>query len=198
MKRKPKRRKRPDKKKPPSDVGTLHLFSIEITDDDEFHPHGFEITDEIADAVDKYREVCNDNPKQTVKELPAVIKQFPQVPQLCNHLFVALKRLNHYDEAYLVNDNAMRDFPDYIYAIMNKTIQHWEVDELDEVEKVLGGMPLTINRSFPKRKMFHVSEVFAYESFLIRFGCRRATRRALSPITSFWQSLLLGILCCRN
>ncbi|MEO1259861.1 MAG: hypothetical protein AAFZ15_13800 [Bacteroidota bacterium] len=169
MKRKPNKRKRPGRRRRPKDVEELHLFSIEITDDDDFNPHGFEITDEIADAVNKYREVCNDNPKQAVKELPDVIKQLPQVPQLRNHLFVALKRLGRYEEAYVVNDNAMRDFPDYIYATMNKAIQHWEKDELDEVEKVLGGMPLTINRSFPKRKVFHVSEVFAYESFMVRF-----------------------------
>jgi len=170
MKRKlPKTRRRPGIGKPPKGTTMLQFVSIEITYDDDFHPHDFEITEEIAEAVNTYRVRCNENPKRAAAELPAIIARMPQVPQLRNHLFVALRRLGKHDEAFAINDQALKDHPDYIFAVMNKAAQYWEKNELDEVEKVLGGMPLIINRTFPKRKVFHIGEVFSYYGFLVRF-----------------------------
>ncbi len=147
----------------------LLLTNINITYDDDFLPFDFEQTDEVADAINTYVVLCNKNPQKTVDELPAIIERMPQVPLLRNHLFVALRRLGRHDEAFAVNDQALKDHPDYLYAVLNKAVQHWEKDELDEFEKALGGAPLMINRTFPKREVFHVSEMFAYYSLLLRY-----------------------------
>jgi tetratricopeptide (TPR) repeat protein len=166
--RKPRKRRRSLADRQEQDPAGPYAFSIKITFDDDFHPYGFEVTDEIYDAVETYLRLCKENPTKAARELPAVIERHPQVPQLRNYLVTSLKLLGRLEEAYAVNDQALRDHPEYIYAVTNKAIQYWEKKEYDEVERFLGGQPLSINRTFPKRKIFHVSEVFAYYTFMIR------------------------------
>lgn len=172
--------------KPPQDITMVQLVSIEITYDEDFHPYDFEITEEVADAVNTYLALCNKNPEKAAKELPDIIARMPQVPQLRNHLFVALRRLGRHDEAFAANDQALKDHPDYVYAILNKAGQHLEKDELDEVEKALGGMPLIITRTFPKRKVFYIGEVFSYYGVLVRFWVSKGDFEAAE---SFYQVL---------
>ncbi len=183
------KKKKPGIRKLPKDTETLYLFNFEITFDDDFNPHGFEINDEIADAVNTYREHCNENPAKAAKDLPAIIERFPQVPQLRNHLFVALRRLRRHEEAWAINDRALKDHPGYIYAVINKAVQFWEKDELDEVEKLFGGNPLTINLAFPKREKFHAAEVFAYYAFLIRFWTTKGNQVAAESHYEFLEEL---------
>jgi tetratricopeptide (TPR) repeat protein len=131
-------------------------------------------------------------PKKTAKELPAIIERMPQVPLLRNHLFVALRRLGKHNEAFAVNDQALKDHPDYIYAVMNKAVQHWENGELDEVEKVLGGMPLVINRTFPERKVFHIMEVLTYYGFLVRFWVTKGNHKSAESYYNLLEELEPG------
>lgn len=190
MKRKPSTAKRKTgPEKPLKGQQPLYVANINITDDDDFLPYDFEQTEEIADAVNTYVVLCNTNPQKAVKELPAVIERMPQVPLLRNHLFVALRRLGRHDEAFAVNDQTLNDHPDYLYAVLNKALQHWEKNELDEVEKVLGGLPLMINRTFPQREVFHISEIFAYYGFLVRFWMSKDNLEAAQSFYNILEQL---------
>ncbi len=173
MKRKPpKRRKKQRKKKAPEDFEDFEVFEafhIELTFEDNFNPYTFEITHEIADAINKYRVMSKKHPEKAARELPAVIGRFPEVPIFKNHLFMALQLLGHSDEAWALNEQINKDHPDYFYGVLNKATYHWQKGDYDKVEELLGGSPLNIKKSFPKRKLFHFTEFYAYYSFLIRF-----------------------------
>ena len=176
-------------KKPAKAPEVLLLFNFEITDDDDFNPYDFEITEEIATAVNTYLEMCQENPQKAVDKLPAVIARFPKVPLLHNHLFAALRKLGKHAEAFAANDQALQAHPDYVYARLNKAAQYFEKKELDEVERVLGGMPLTIAHTFPNRKIFHISEVFTYFGFLIRFWVEKDNQVAAEAHLHFLEDL---------
>ncbi len=165
-------------------------FNFQITNDEDFHPYAYEVTDELADAVDFYRELCHSDPRLAIKELPAIIDRFPEVPLFKNHLMVAYKNLKMDKEAYAINDLTIKKHPDYIFAILNKAAQHYEEDELEKVVEVLGGFPLVINRAFPKRKVFHEREIFAFSNFLIHFFLKKGEKDAAQSHLDFIKDVI--------
>lgn len=102
---------------------------------------------------------------------------------------MALMRLNKTKEAYAVNDICLQDHPDYLYAILNKATQYWLDDETEEAVRMLGGMPLTITRTLPKRNVFHITEVIVYYSFLVRFWVSEDNMAAAKSHLNFLEGL---------
>lgn len=169
MKRRFSRKRRLAQKQKKQSLKKIQTKDFQITYDDEFNPYDFEIAEEINNLLAKYESICLNHPRKAVIKLRAMIKTFPHIPQFKNYLVTALKLSGRMKEAYQVNDHLLEEHPDYLFAITNKVIQYLETTELDKIPALLGGEPISLTRTFPKRKLFYVMEVFNYYKVLLYY-----------------------------
>ena len=145
-----------------------YLSELEITWADDFNPYTTPITPEIAQAVLLFRGLQQSDPITAIRQLPALIDCYPEVPVFKNILFMCLAGQKRMDEAWAVNDRAIQENPGYLLAQINKASEHYNKGNYAGVLQVFGDPPI-LSRSFPARKVFHGSEVVAYESILVYY-----------------------------
>lgn len=139
---------------------------MKITWADDFNPYSFQATPEIAQAIQLFGGMQQSDQVTAIRQLPALIDCYPEVPVFKNILFMCLLGQKRMDEAWAVNDRAIKENPDYLLAHINKASEHYNKGNYAGVLQVFGDPPV-ISRTFPKRKIFHGGEVLAYECLLV-------------------------------
>ncbi|MEE9214519.1 MAG: DUF1186 domain-containing protein [Thermodesulfobacteriota bacterium] len=142
------------------------MFGYEITGEPDFMDKEFGITPEIKDLVqDLYHEV-QDKKRGIVNKLLKVIKTYPQVPQFKNYLTVAYNLSGNTRKAYECNNWILKEHPNYFFGRINLAAQYFEQKEYDKIPEVLGDL-MEIKALYPERKVFHVSEVMAFNKLAV-------------------------------
>ena len=121
-----------------------------------------QITPEIQEELEDIFHRLN-KPKQNFNKLIADIKQlawkYPNVVQFKNYLFVALSQNNQHLLANEVNEQILRQFPDYLFAKLNRAAECIRKKEYDKFWAALEDAK-DLPDLAPGRDVFHFSEVF--------------------------------------
>lgn len=99
--------------------------------------------------------------KVLLRKLEKLSKENPNLPQLKNYITVAYNRLGNYTKSMEINDQLLREFPDYLHARLNAANHYIHTGEPDKALDFLGEN-LDLKESFPDRNEFHFSEVQAF------------------------------------
>jgi tetratricopeptide (TPR) repeat protein len=107
--------------------------------------------------------------KVLLRKLEKLSKENPNLPQLKNYITVAYNRLGNYTKSMQINDQLLKEFPDYLHARLNAANHYIHKGEFD---KVLGflGKNLDLKEAFPLRNEFHFTEVQAYYSTTVFYA----------------------------
>lgn len=142
------------------------LFGYEITNEPDFIDKEYGVTAEIKKLIqDIYYEVQNKK-KGVINKLLNTIKKYPQVPQFKNYLTVAYNLSGNTKKAYECNRWILKEHPDYVFAKINLAAQYFEQKEYEKIPEVLGEL-MEIKALYPDRKVFHVSEVMAFNKIAV-------------------------------
>lgn len=104
------------------------------------------------------------------KKLEKLLRNYPDVPSLWNHLTVWYEATGNMQRAKQVNDELFERFPNYLFAIVNKAI--FEIilyGNVEEAYRLLGNGELDISTLYPERKTFHITEVTAYINAAVHY-----------------------------
>jgi hypothetical protein len=144
------------------------IFGYEITDETDFMDKEYGITPEIKELIqDLYYEV-QDKKRGIVNKLLKTIKKYPQVPQFKNFLTVTYNLSGNARKAYECNNWILKEHPDYFFGRINLAAQYFEQKEYDKIPEVLGGL-MEIQAFYPDRKVFHISEVMAFNKIAVAY-----------------------------
>lgn len=144
------------------------LFNYEVTDETDFMDKKYGITPQIKELIeDLYYDVQNKK-KGVVNKLLKVIKKYPQVPQFKNYLTVAYNLSGDTDKAYECNNWILKEHPDYFFGRVNLAAQYFKQKEYDKIPDVLGEL-MEIQALYPDRKVFHISEVMAFNKLAVAY-----------------------------
>lgn len=144
------------------------MFGYEITGKPDFMDKEYGITPQIKDLIqDLYYEV-QDKEKGIVNKLLKTIKKYPQVPQFKNYLTVAYNLSGNPRKAYECNNWILKEHPDYFFGRVNLAAQYFEQKEYDKIPEVMGDL-MEIKALYPDRKVFHVSEVMAFNKLAVAY-----------------------------
>jgi tetratricopeptide (TPR) repeat protein len=116
------------------------------------------------------RKFGKKNNTQIIDELTDLIIKHPLTPILKNFLSVAYSIRGNNKKAQEVNEWILTEYPNYLFAIINKANALIEKENFEEAELYLG-KGLEIKELYPHRDLFHLSEVSSYYLVVIRYLC---------------------------
>lgn len=99
--------------------------------------------------------------KVLLRKLEKLSKENPNLPQLKNYITVAYNKLGNGAKSIEVNNQLLKEFPDYLHARLNAANHYIHRGEPDKALDFLG-KNLDLKESFPYREEFHFSEVQSY------------------------------------
>ena len=99
--------------------------------------------------------------KVLLRKLEKLSKENPNLPQLKNYITVAYNRLGNVVKSIEINDQLLKEFPDYLHARLNAANHYIHSGEPHKALEFLGEN-LHLKESFPDRIEFHFSEVQSY------------------------------------
>lgn len=144
------------------------MFGYEITDETDFMDKKFGITPEIKVLIlDLYYDVQNKK-RGIINTLLKTIKEYPQVPQFKNYLTVAYNLSGNTEKAFECNNWILKEHPDYFFGRVNLAAQYFGQKEYHKIPDVMGDL-MEIHALYPERKVFHVSEVIAFNKLAVAY-----------------------------
>src|SRR5690625_2931671 len=114
-----------------------------------------------------YWEILNPE-RKTVKKLLQLIKQYPNNPQLKNHLAIVYQKLGDHNKAMKINQEIIEEFPDYFFAKVNAATQYIHEQQFEKIPKLLG-KDFDLNALYPDRVVFHGSEFLNMQYIAISY-----------------------------
>ena len=144
------------------------MFGYEITGETDFMDKEYRITPEIKELIQDLYYQVQDKKKGIVNKLLKTIKKYPQIPQFKNYLTVAYNLSGNPRKAYECNNWILKEHPDYFFGRVNLAAQYFEQKEYDKIPEVLGKL-MEIHALYPDRKVFHVSEVMAFNKLAVAY-----------------------------
>lgn len=144
-------------------------FTYSITSNPDFQDEIYEITPSLkAQFESLHYESIDPKNKTIVEKLIHLVIQHPYTPMLKNFLSVAYKTQNNIDKANEVNNWILKEHPNYLFAIINKTYEHIYNKNFEDAEKLLGEQ-FRLEFLYPNRKLFHIAEVTGYYKAVVLF-----------------------------
>lgn len=145
------------------------LVSYEITDeplpDASFDQLPADVQEQINSLHD---QVLKARPAAALAVLESLIKQYPDVTQLHNYLFIAYYNVGDRAKASRVLQETIRRFPDYLFARISLAEQCLNQGEADKVKDIFEGK-FDLKLLYPKRERFHFSEVLGLQCVVARY-----------------------------
>ncbi len=144
------------------------MFGYEITDETDFMDKKVGITPQIKVLIlDLYYDVQNKK-RGIINTLLKTIKEYPQVPQFKNYLTVAYNLSGNTEKVFECNNWILKEHPDYFFGRVNLAAQYFEQKEYHKIPDVMGDL-MEIHALYPERKVFHVSEVMAFNKLAVAY-----------------------------
>jgi tetratricopeptide (TPR) repeat protein len=144
----------------------LEQLGYEITDEplgDSSYARLPETHHERIQAI--YEQLQAEQPQEVLAELPALIEQYPDVPQLYNHLYTAYHLAGDRAGAERVLAETLQRFPDYLFGRVSYAVECLQQDKPERIPEIFDDK-LDLRLLYPERKRFHVSEVMGFYTVL--------------------------------
>lgn len=184
-----KRAKKTTKKKSPvvtsAAVGPLEYVSYDILNEPLLKP---ELPAEVARQHDELHELVFDDPHAAIDRLKPLIEAYPQVPELKNWLAKAYSDTGQDDLTDSIQERLWNEHPDYLFARVGRA--HWLIrnNRADEVPSAFDGK-YDLQKLYPDRTAFHVSEAVAFFSVYAIWGFRTGDVRAAEMYSEIVESI---------
>ena len=123
----------------------------------------------IPALTEAYKRIMA-NDKSIVVKLLHWVEKYPDVPQFKNFLCQYYSFTGDIEKAFELNNELLQQFPDYLYARLNKAQFYLSNDEPEKVPEILGeNMELT--ELYPERKIFHFEEYINFGKTAAEYYC---------------------------
>jgi len=136
----------------------------------DFFDKKYNITPEISIEINNAEKLLDKLESKTIEKYKKLIKKYPQIPHFKNFLSIFYYLREDFDKCFEINDHLIEIFPDYISAYLNRAVYSFEIEDLEEVEEILGP-EMEIKTCFENVEEFHISEVLTYYKLAIFFLC---------------------------
>ena len=144
------------------------IFGYNITSDTSFMNENFNITPEIADILQEiYPRVMQRKPG-VIKELKRLCTKYPKVPQFKNLLSVAYSFEGKHKLADAVNEQILKEHPDYLFGKLNLAARYLREGNPEKVPEILGDL-MEIKELYPERTTFHLAEVMGFNKLAVKY-----------------------------
>ena len=170
-------------------ANNILLSNFKVTFDSDFISRMYHTTPAQAKLLNEMaHRVHGKVDKALVRKLDKLAKEHPNLPQLRNYLSVAYKEIGQYDKAVEVNEELLRDFPNYLHAKLNAANFCFQKGEPDEALKYLGEQ-LDLKSLYPERDEFHFSEVQAYYYTTVTYAIAKRDLALAENRLEFYKSI---------
>ena len=127
------------------------------------------VPDELQTLVNEIYHKAQKGKPSIKKKLDKLLRRYPEVPGLWNHLTTWYEATGDMERAKQVNDELFKRFPNYLFGIVNKAVFETLDGNFEEAYRLLGNGELDISALYPERKTFHITEVTAYINAAVHY-----------------------------
>lgn len=125
--------------------------------------------DELQPQIEEIYDKIRKGKPYIKKKLDKLIKRYPNVPSLWNYQTAWYEAAGDIERAKQVNDEILKRFPRYIFAITNKAVFESAAGNVEEAYLLLGNGDLDISTLYPERKTFHITEFVSYSKAAVHY-----------------------------
>jgi len=125
---------------------------------------------ELIPALTEAYEKIMAKDKSIVVKLLHWIEKYPDVPQFKNFLCMYYSLTGNNEKAFEVNNELLEQFPDYLYAKINKAQFYLSNNEPEKVPEILGEN-MELAELYPERKIFHHEEYINFYKTVAEYYC---------------------------
>ncbi len=97
-----------------------------------------------------------------------LIERNPENPQLKNHLSTLYANSGNKKKAFEVNHWIIAEHPNYLFGKINLANEYYINEEYEKIPEILGEF-MEIQKLYPKRDIFHFTEVIAFLATAIKY-----------------------------
>jgi len=125
---------------------------------------------ELIPAITEAYEKVMAKDKSIVIKLLYWMEKYPDVPQFKNFLSQYYSLTGNSEKAFEVNNELLEQFPDYLYARLNKAQFYLSNNEPEKVPEILGEN-MELAKLYPERKIFHYEEYINFSKTTAEYFC---------------------------
>ena len=147
----------------------LQYISYEITDEPLEETAYARLPEAVQEQVNTiYTDVLRQKPKEAAAELQSLIEQYPDVPQLHNHLHAAYALMGEKAQAKQVLQQTQTRFPDYLFGRISHALDCLQRGDVDEVAEIFDNK-FELKLLYPEREVFHITEILGFYMVMARY-----------------------------
>lgn len=158
----------------------VHVTTYEITTEPLPERRYEQLPRRVKDAIEQLYYEAQRRPRKAIPKLRKLIKKYPNVPILYNHLVVAYSYAGQPTKAEAVTRENYKRNPDYLFARVNYAelcLAKGDYEEIGEIFEHKFDLKLL----YPERNRFHISEVANFMGliglYLVESGEREAAEK---------------------
>ncbi len=167
-------------------------FNFKVTDEPIYN---VPTSAECNTVIEKCHGLIRDKSLYAEVTIKRAIRKYPDHPEFRNYLASHYFIKGRTKKARLVNDELASKFPDYLFAktLKAEILLSEEKGDLDRVAELLGGEEFSLNKLYPDKHLFHVSEVLTYYGLVIRYYLKKDNiDKAKSFLRLFLEEPVIG------
>jgi tetratricopeptide (TPR) repeat protein len=151
----PKKRQKKSLKRKPKD---MRISRYEVTWDQIEDPQFDSLPAHVQDTFEGLHTECREQPDKAIPELLEWIEKYPDIPMLYNCLSGAYDKTGQYEKSHkTIEENYQRN-PDNLFARLNYAGVYLDKGDYEKVAEIFE-YKFDLKLLYPKRDMFHISEV---------------------------------------
>jgi tetratricopeptide (TPR) repeat protein len=152
----------------PEGVQVVRLYNYQISFEPMEDPQIAALPPEARERIERTAELLQERPRKALAELERLVKEFPHLPPLHNHLTIARRDAGDHAGAIRLIRETYERFPDYLFGMTNYALLRLQDGHPEEVPEILRHAP-DLPALFPGREVFHVSEYAAFHSTVAEY-----------------------------
>jgi hypothetical protein len=124
-----------------------------------------QLNEEQKERINNVFTVTKKFPEQSIPQLIALTKEFPEIPKIYNYLFNAYINTNDLKNAEATATENYTKNPDYLYARINYAFIKLKKQEFDKIPAIFTNK-FDLKAMYPGRKTFQINELANLADFL--------------------------------
>ena len=172
------------------EVITAEIRALPVTYEPLPLPEDADIAAADLDVItDCFHEAQKGTP-YTIRTLKRLIRKYPSIVSLKNHLTVAYSAAGRDRAANLLNKQVYEEHPDYLFGRINQaSLYLTQRDKLDRIPEILGET-LCLGDLQPDREVFHFSEIKGFYNLVALYHLRCGRVKPAMAIHEFLEGMI--------
>jgi tetratricopeptide (TPR) repeat protein len=165
MARKRTKTKHHNRPSPYSPDDTLVLVEYDITNEPIKDAPYRRLLQQIQEESEQLYAQVFRQPQQAIPRLEALIERYPDAAQFYNYLAVAYSGVQEHEKAEVIIRTCIQKHPTYLFAKLNLAELYLQRREYAKIAAIFNHK-LELKLLYPRRKIFHISEVVNFAGTL--------------------------------